>query len=61
MFGEGAMINIFIGRFGRSITHWRQARDGMRRLEHLDDRMLADIGITRSQIYSAAMRGRERH
>ena len=54
------MINTISGRIGGSISRWRQARDGRRRLEHLNDRLLADIGISRSQIYSAAMRGRER-
>jgi uncharacterized protein YjiS (DUF1127 family) len=54
------MRNSFIGRLNQSISWWRKARDGMRRLESLDDRMLADIGLTRDQIYGAATRGRER-
>ncbi len=53
------MTNFLIDRLGQSIARWRQARDGMRRLERLDDRLLADIGLTRSQIYSASRYGRE--
>jgi uncharacterized protein YjiS (DUF1127 family) len=52
--------NSFIRRLGQSIAKWRLTQDGMRRLESLDDRMLADIGITRTDIYNAAARGRER-
>jgi uncharacterized protein YjiS (DUF1127 family) len=54
------MRNSFIGRLGRSIADWRNARTGIRMLEHLDDRILADIGITRAEIYYAATRGRDR-
>jgi uncharacterized protein YjiS (DUF1127 family) len=54
------MSNLLIRCLGRTIARWRLAHDGMRRLERLDDRLLADIGITRSQIYSASRRGRER-
>lgn len=53
------MSNFLIDRLGRSIVRWRQTRNNMRALERLDDRMLADIGITRSQIYSAVRQGRE--
>jgi uncharacterized protein YjiS (DUF1127 family) len=53
------MTNFLITRLGRSVARWRQARNAMRGLERLDDRMLADIGITRSEIYSAVRRGRE--
>jgi len=54
------LSNAFIGRIGRTIAHWRKARYGIRRLQQLDDRMLADIDITRGEIYSAAIRGRQR-
>jgi uncharacterized protein YjiS (DUF1127 family) len=54
------MDNSLIGRLGRRIHRWRLARNGMRQLECLDDRTLADIGTTRSQIYWSAMHGRER-
>jgi uncharacterized protein YjiS (DUF1127 family) len=50
----------FIRRLGRSIAEWRRAQNGVRRLECLDDRLLADMGITRAEIYNAAARGRER-
>jgi len=53
------MQNSLIARLGQSIARWRRARNGMRQLESLNDRELADIGITRSQIYSSAMHGRE--
>jgi uncharacterized protein YjiS (DUF1127 family) len=53
------MSNFLIYRLGQSIARWRQTRNSMRVLERLDDRALADIGITRSEIYSAVRRGRE--
>jgi uncharacterized protein YjiS (DUF1127 family) len=54
------MSNSPIVRVGLSIARWRRARSGARELAHLDDRLLADIGVTRSQIYSAVIIGRER-
>ena len=54
------MSNSLIARVGLSIARWRRARNGMRDLAHLDDRMLADIGITHAQIYSAVIHGRGR-
>ena len=54
------MRSSFIRRLGQSIAKWRLTQDGIRRLECLDDRMLADIGITRVQIYNAVARDRER-
>ena len=53
------MSNFLIDRVGQFISRWRQVRNGMRGLERLDDRMLADIGITRSEIHSAVRWGRE--
>ena len=53
------MINLPIYRFAQSIARWRQTRDSMRALERLDDRMLADMGITRSEIYRVVRRGRD--
>jgi uncharacterized protein YjiS (DUF1127 family) len=51
------MSNTLIHRFSRAVLrHW-SLRDGARRLERLDDRMLADIGISRSEIHGA-VRGR---
>ena len=54
------MSSSLITRVGLSIARWRGARNGVRDLAHLDDRALADIGITRSQIYGAVIFGRER-
>ena len=54
------MHRAFMGLVGRTISRGLQTRSGMYRLEQLDDRMLADIGITRAQIYDAAIRGRQR-
>ena len=56
---ENEMSNFLIFRLRQSIARWRQARNSMRALEGLDDRMLADMGITRSEIYSAVRHGRE--
>ena len=53
------MRSPFIRRLGQSIAEWQLAQKGVRQLERLDDRMLSDIGITRTEIYNAA-RGRER-
>jgi uncharacterized protein YjiS (DUF1127 family) len=53
------MNNFRIYRFGQSIARWRRARDSMRALERLDDRMLADMGITRLEIYRAVRGGRD--
>ena len=53
------MTSSLIRRLGRSIAKWHLTQDGVRRLERLDDRMLADIGIRRTEIYGAAARGRD--
>jgi uncharacterized protein YjiS (DUF1127 family) len=53
-------MNIFpISRFAESIASWRRTRDSMRALERLDDRALADMGISRAEIYRVVRRGRE--
>ena len=54
------MSKSLIVRVGRSIARWQRDRDGRRELALLDDRRLADLGIARSQIYSAVISGRER-
>ena len=53
------MSNLPIHRVAESIARWRRTRDSMRALECLDDRMLADIGIGRGEIYRVVRRGRE--
>jgi uncharacterized protein YjiS (DUF1127 family) len=53
------MSNFRIYRFGQSIARWRQNRESMRALERLDDRMLSDMGIARSEIYRVVRQGRE--
>jgi uncharacterized protein YjiS (DUF1127 family) len=57
---ENTMYNSLIVRVGRSIARWQRAQNGRRELALLDDRALADLGIARSQIYSAVISGRER-
>ena len=52
------MNTTLINRVGEFIARWREVRKGARVLERFDDRMLADIGITRSQIHGAVRRGR---
>jgi uncharacterized protein YjiS (DUF1127 family) len=54
------MTKSTIKRFSRLIVRWREFRDDMRQLEYLGGRMLADLGIMRSQIHDVAMCGRER-
>jgi uncharacterized protein YjiS (DUF1127 family) len=41
-----------------AVSATRRRWSGMRELQALDDRMLADVGIARSQIEIAASRGR---
>ena len=53
------MSNYLIFRLGHSIARWRRARESMRTLERLDDRMLSDMGIARSEIYRVVRQGRE--
>jgi len=43
------MLN-FIGNLLHSLADWRQRRQAYAELAALDDRSLADIGITRSEI-----------
>ena len=57
---EKTVRSSLIRRLGQSIAEWRLTQKGIRHLECLDDRMLADIGISRTEIYNAAARGRER-
>lgn len=45
-----------ITRLGRAVARRWHARRDIRRLSQFDDRMLADIGITRGEIH-AAVRG----
>ena len=51
-----------VGLFGRLIAAIRrdlQAQQATRELAAMDDRMLADIGLTRADIPRVARRGRE--
>ena len=50
-------MNMPITRIVRAIAHEMRMRRDIGQLEQLNDRMLADIGISRSEIQSAA-RGR---
>lgn len=50
------MRNVLVNLGRVAAQRWR-LRTGTRRLERLEDRMLADIGISRSGIH-AAVRGR---
>ena len=49
------------GRLGfasAALVAWRLERKAIRHLDHVDDRMLADIGITRAEIRRAVAQGR---
>jgi uncharacterized protein YjiS (DUF1127 family) len=48
-----------IYRLAESIARWRRTRDSVQALERLDDRMLADMGIARAEIYWVVRRGRD--
>lgn len=47
-------------RFRTVAVQWIE-RNAYRRLQQLDDRMLKDIGLSRSDIRSAVRHGRETH
>ena len=47
-------------RLGRDLADERLLRSAIRELHQLDDRTLADIGISRCEIESAVRRGRPR-
>jgi uncharacterized protein YjiS (DUF1127 family) len=49
-----------LGRLGEAIRQRWQVRDGIRRLDHMDDRLLADIGVNRSDIRGSVRYGRAR-
>ena len=53
-------MNTHIGRFIRMVNREMYARRSKRRLHQLDDRALADIGITRGGIESAVRRDFDR-
>jgi uncharacterized protein YjiS (DUF1127 family) len=50
-------MNLPLSRVVRAVAHEMRIRRDVRRLEDFSDRMLADIGISRSEIPDAA-RGR---
>jgi uncharacterized protein YjiS (DUF1127 family) len=47
-------MNVPISRVVRAVAHEMRVRRDVRRLEEFSDRMLADIGISRSEIPGAA-------
>ncbi len=53
------MNSTLINRIGRAVARRWRLHHGIRQLERLDDRMLADIGVSRSEIHGA-VRGRDR-
>ena len=48
---------MWIANLFRLAATWRRYRAGVRELSQLDDRMLHDIGLNRTQIQSAAWNG----
>ena len=49
---------MYIGSLTRAIAAWRRYRSAVQELAQLDDRILADIGLNRTQIRQAARHGR---
>jgi len=49
---------MYIGSFIRAFAAWRRYRSAVQQLSQLDDRILADIGLNRTQIQQAAWHGR---
>jgi uncharacterized protein YjiS (DUF1127 family) len=49
---------MYIGSLIRAIAAWRRYRTAVKELAQLDDRILADIGLNRTQIRQAARHGR---
>jgi uncharacterized protein YjiS (DUF1127 family) len=49
---------MYIGSLIRAIAAWRRYRTAVQELAQLDDRILADIGLNRTQIRQAARHGR---
>jgi uncharacterized protein YjiS (DUF1127 family) len=50
------MASMLISRFVRLLRSWWRYNESVRELTRLDDRELADIGITRSEIPAIAWR-----
>lgn len=48
---------MWIANLFRLAATWRRYRTGLRELSQLDDRMLSDIGLNRTQIEAAAWKG----
>ena len=44
----------YVGKMGRAVARRRRQQAAIRELSALDDRMLADLGIRRSQIVNSA-------
>jgi uncharacterized protein YjiS (DUF1127 family) len=56
-----AVFERFIAKaagLGTAWTAWRRYRDDVTRLQSMDERMLKDIGLTRSEIGTAVLFGR---
>lgn len=49
---------MFIANLVRSFAAWRKYRKAVNELSALDNRMLADIGLNRTQIQQAVRSGR---
>jgi uncharacterized protein YjiS (DUF1127 family) len=49
---------MYLANLMRGFAAWRRYRSAVRQLADLDDRILRDIGLNRSQIKQAALYGR---
>ena len=52
------MTEMYLASLIRGFAAWRRYRSAVRELAQLDDRILADIGLNRTQIRQAARHGR---
>ncbi|HYG89034.1 MAG TPA: DUF1127 domain-containing protein [Azospirillum sp.] len=56
--GTLATILSAIAAMGRAVAHRHRVRHTIAYLHSLDDRLLKDMGVTRGELYTAAMHGR---
>lgn len=49
-----------LDQFFNRLAEWRRLRRDVHRMQHLDDRLLADLGVSRTDIAAAVRTGSKR-